>query len=200
MRSVLKKLSALVNVAHQRDQLIKFGLLLGVLAAYFGYLSWEYDLATGGTLALLSWSFFVLCTPVADAGFLLDFPVRLITGVKMLYTEIAVWVLAFGINIWAMNFAVDAYDKTALTRLFHEILVTPWPHWGIIVLCGMGTFLSVIFGDEVLDVASHKARVQHHKHGFVWRVLAVVTFFGLIVAAYYHLIESLGIEKIINGG
>ena len=56
----------------KREGLFKFLLLLAVLAGYFGYLSWEYDLKTGGVVAALTWSFFVLCTPIADAGFLLD--------------------------------------------------------------------------------------------------------------------------------
>ena len=193
-------LKTILSKSHQREQVIKYLLLLGVLAAYFGYLSYEYGLASGGIVAALTWSFFVLCTPVADAGFLLDFPVRLITGLRMLYSEVMVWVLAFGVNFAALEFFEDAYDKTALTRLLHEIITTPWPYWGLVALCFIGTFASVFFGDEVLDVASHKDREKHQKYGFKYRILLVVVFFGLIVLAYYHLIESLGIEKIIEGG
>lgn len=184
----------------KREQFIRYLLLLGVLLAYFGYLSWEYGFASGGAVAALTWSFFVLCTPIADAGFLLDFPVRLITGLRMLYSEIMVWCLAFGINFMALNLFPDSYEKTALTRLFHEILTTPWPYWGIVALCAAGTFLSVIFGDEIFDVTAHKDRDKLHKHGFLYQLIAMVAFFALIVGAYYHLITSLGIEKIINGG
>ncbi len=186
--------------SHKREQVIKYLLLLGVLLAYFGYLSYEYGLASGGLVAALTWSFFVLCTPIADAGFLLDFPVRLITGMRMVFCETIVWCLAFLINFTALSFAPEEYEKTAITRLFHEILTHPWPYWGIIVLCAIGTFLSVIFGDEIMDVASHKDCDKRHKHGFKWRILAVIVFFALIVVAYYDLIESLGIEKIIAGG
>ena len=193
-------LNNILSKPHQREQLFKYLMLLGVMGVYFGYLSWEYGLADGGIVAVLTWSFFVLCTPVADAGFLLDFPVRLITGLKMLYTEILVWILAVCVNVVALTSFDGAYDKMPLTRLLHEIIVTPWPYWGLIVLCCLGTFASVFFGDELLDVVSHNGRKHHYNHGFKYRVLAVVAFFILIVLAYYHLIESLGIEKIINGG
>lgn len=70
--------------------LIKFCLLTLLLISYFGYLTYEYDLMTGGIAALITWSFFVLCTPIADAGFLLDFPMRLLFGIRMVVSEIVV--------------------------------------------------------------------------------------------------------------
>src|SRR6056297_222338 len=85
----------------KREGLIKFLLLLAVLLGYFGYLSWEYGLATGGLVAALTWSFFVLCTPVADAGFLLDLPIRLLFGVRMFMSEVLVWAFAIAINGYA---------------------------------------------------------------------------------------------------
>jgi hypothetical protein len=177
-----------------KETLFKFLLLLAVLLAYFGYLSWKFDLATGGFVAILTWSFFVLCTPVADAGFLLDFPVRLIFGLRMIKSEIIVWGLAIGINVMGLMFWPDMYGKTFLTDLFMTILTTPWPYWSIIVLSGIGTFLSIYFGDEMLDVATHNERVKHHKHGFKYRVVFIIGLFVLIFAAYYNLLASLGIK------
>jgi len=86
------------------EELIKFLMLLGVLVLYFGYLSWQYDIATGGIISALTWSFFVLCTPVADAGFLIDFPVRLITGLRMFITEMIVWGIAISLNIITLSY------------------------------------------------------------------------------------------------
>jgi len=68
----------------KRQLLMKFFLLCLLMFGYFAYLSYEYDLLTGGIAALLTWSFFVLCTPIADAGFLLDFPLRLLFGIRMI--------------------------------------------------------------------------------------------------------------------
>lgn len=191
MRSKVKP-----NFKHQtkKEELFRFLLLLAVLLGYFAYLSWKYDFATGGIVSLLTWSFFVLCTPVADAGFLLDFPVRLITGIRMFTTEILVWILAIGINLVCLHVTPTSYAKTFLTSLFHTILTTPWPYWSIILLCGIGTFLSIKFGDEMLDVVSHKDRELHHKHGFKHRLLVMLVLVLLIVAAYYYLLDTLGVN------
>lgn len=70
--------------------LLKFLALLALFATYFIYLSFKFDFATGSVVALLTWSLFVLATPVADAGFLLDFPLRLLFGVRMFISEMFV--------------------------------------------------------------------------------------------------------------
>lgn len=178
----------------KREGLYKFLLLLAVLIGYFGYLSWEYDLKTGGTVAALTWSFFVLCTPVADAGFLLDFPVRLITGMRMFVTELLVWAIAVGINVFTVLLDPDAYSTTFLTSLFYKILTHPWPYWSIILLCAVGTFLSVKFGDEMMDAVAQRDRHFFHRHGFLHKVILMVVLFVVILWAYYHLIDTLGVK------
>ena len=188
------KTKHLLNHPPQREGLIKFLLLLCVLLGYTGYLSWEYGFATGGLVAALTWSFFVLCTPVADAGFLLDFPVRLITGLRMFFCELIVWTIAISLNLSALYFSPQSYENTFLTSLLHKILTTPWPYWSIVILCACGTFLSVKFGDEMMDVIAHKDRKYHHKHGFKHQLIALAALALLIIWAYYHLIAMLGIE------
>lgn len=178
----------------RREGLYKFLLLLAVLVGYFLYLSWQYDIVTGGLVSAITWSFFVLCTPIADAGFLLDFPVRLITGLQMFVSELFVWAIAITMNISVLYFSPETYDKTFLTSLLHKILITPWPYWSIIILCAAGTFLSVRFGDEMFDVFSYKDCKYHQKHGFKHRVIIMVALFLIIFWAYYHLIETLGID------
>lgn len=171
--------------------IFRFVLLLGVLVAYFLFLSWKYGVETGGIVSALTWSFFVLCTPIADAGFLLDFPVRLIANIKMIFSEMAVWVIAISLNLWMVTFHSEYYDKTALTHLFHTILTTPWPYWSIIILSATGTFLSIFFGDEVMDAVGHKKlKSQTHKNIYM---VGTIILFVVIVAVYYHLLSSLGI-------
>jgi len=177
----------------QHQPLIKFLLILAVFTAYFFYLSIKFDIATSGFVALLTWSFFVLATPIADAGFLLDFPLRLILGIRMLISEIFVWVVAISTNIVTLIFVPSLYEKTFLTSLLKKILTHPYPYWIIIILSGIGTFLSIRFGDELMDVVSHKERILHHKHGFKLELIIFVTIFVLVIASYYYLLESLGI-------
>ena len=173
---------------------VKFLLLVFVLVGYGGYLSYTYDFRTGSIAALLTWSFFVLCTPVADAGFLLDFPLRLIFGIRMFLSEIAVWGIAIGLNIMALLWFQADYQTTTLTRLLYAILTTPWPYWSVILISGIGTFLSIHFGDELMDVFHHHERKQFHKHGFKLELIVLAFAFVLALVVYYELIASLGIN------
>lgn len=177
---------------------VKFLLLLSILITYFGYLSWEYGMATGGIVAALTWSFFVLCTPIADAGFLLDFPIRLLFGVRMVFTETLVWGLAISLNLAALTFSPSSYETTFLTSLFHKILTTPFPYWSIILLSSIGTFISIYFGDELVDAVKHGGAKKQHRHSFKYRLIVVVALFILVIFSYYHLLDSLGVN--INAG
>ncbi|PCH95781.1 MAG: hypothetical protein COB84_05665 [Rhodobacteraceae bacterium] len=186
-----------MTVKPRKQILIKFALLCLLVVGYFGYLSYEFGLATGGVTALLTWSFFVLCTPVADAGFLLDFPLRLLFGIRMVISEIVVWAVALGINAATLAFAPSYYDTTALTQVLHKIFVTPYPYWGVIILSGLGTFLSIRFGDELMDVIHHRDRDFFHSHHFKHELI-VFAFFVVVLVAYYKLIASVGIESVFG--
>lgn len=172
---------------------IKFALLCLILASYFAYLTYEYNLLTGGVASLLTWSFFVLCTPIADAGFLLDFPLRLLFGIRMVVSEIAVWIIAILINVVAFFYFRDFYQTTAITRILEEILTTPYPYWFIIALSVAGTFLSIRFGDELMDVLHHKDREYFHSHHFKHEIVVFI-FFIVVIFSYYEFISSLGIS------
>lgn len=185
--------------SHPKTQVIlKFAALCALLVGYFLYLGLKYDFATGGIAAGLTWSFFVLCTPIADAGFLLDFPLRLLFGIRMVLSELAVWAIAIGLNGAVLLWAPQYYETTLLTRLLHQIALTPWPYWGIVVLSAVGTFLSIRFGDELMDVLHHRDRDFFHAHHFKYEVILIV-FFVAVLFGYYRLIASLGIETIIHG-
>ena len=176
---------------------IKFVLLCGLLVGYFGYLSHEYGVTTGGLAALLTWSFFVLCTPVADAGFLLDFPLRLLFGIRMVVSEIAVWGVALGLNAVVLLYAPSYYKTTILTEILHKIFMNPFPYWGVIVLSGLGTFLSIRFGDELMDVIHHRDRSYFHSHHFKHELI-LFAFFLLVLFGYYELISSIGIDAALK--
>lgn len=137
--------------------------------------------------------FFVLCTPVADAGFLLDFPLRLLFGIRMIISEMVVWLIAILINVLTLIYASSYYETTTLTKLLHQIITIPYPYWGIILLSGTGTFLSVKFGDELMDVIHHKDRDFFHSHQFKHELIMII-FFILIVYSYYEMISTLGID------
>ena len=182
------------KVIHPTKQVLyKFILLCILLLGYFSYLTFRYDVVTGGIASVLTWTFFVLCTPIADAGFLLDFPLRLLFGIRMLISEIAVWVVAITFNVVSILYFAEYYETTTLTKLLHAILTTPYPYWSVILLSGAGTFLSIRFADELLDVLHHRERNFFHRHGFKHEIIIIV-FFVVVLVGYYKLVASLGID------
>lgn len=178
----------------KRESLYRFLLLLGVFILYAIYLSLKYDAQTSLIVSAITWSFFVLCTPIADAGFLLDFPIRLIFGIRMFYMELIVWLLASFINLIGIFYFPAEYDKTVVTSIFYTILTTPWPYWIIIVLSGIGTFLSIKFGDELMDFIGHHECKYHHQYGFTHKIITFACVFIFTLILYYHLLAKLDIH------
>lgn len=171
----------------------KFIFLCLLLVGYFFYLTYQYDLVTGGIAALITWSFFVLCTPIADAGFLLDFPLRLLFGIRMVMSEMVVWAIAISINIIVLIYFRGFYETTLVTRIMEVILTTPIPYWSVILLSGIGTFLSIRFGDELMDVLNHKDRLFYLRHQFKHEIILII-FFLCVLFGYYEVISSLGLD------
>lgn len=176
----------------------KFFLGFAVLLVYFSYLWWQFDAKTGLLLAGLTWSFFVLCTPIADAGFLLDFPIRVLFKIRMLVTELFVWLLAGIICAYALFYAPEVFEKSLITSVLHKILTSPIPYWGLIGLCALGTFMSVHLGDEMLDVINHRYREKYHRNGFWLRLVSFGAILVLVLIAYEHLIVDLGFMPAIQ--
>ena len=187
---------AILKHATRRESLWRFLALVGFLVGYFAYMSWRYGAATGAWSALLSWSFFVLCTPIADGGFIVAFPLRLLFGTRMIVTQAVVWVVAIVINAAALLYAQSHYQDAALTRLLLRILTTPWPYWSILAIAAAGTALSMVFGDEMMTVTRHEDRHKFHQHGFKHRVLIIAGFAALTIAAYYELLSQIGIDHL----
>jgi hypothetical protein len=183
------------HIQHEthKETFLKFLALALILVGYFVYMSWKYDASTGFAVSILTWSFFVLCTPIADGGFILAFPIRLLFGIKMSITQVALWFVAIFINVFMLYFAPNTYDFNILTQLLKHIVSTPYPYWSILILSAIGTLLSIFFGDEMMDVTSHKDRAIHHKHGLKYRTVAVLALGILTIIAYYYLLSSLNI-------
>jgi uncharacterized membrane protein len=183
------------HIKHEthRETLLKFIALALILVGYFAYMSWKYDASTGFSVSLLTWSFFVLCTPIADGGFILAFPIRLLFGIKMSITQVVLWFVAIFINIFMLASGSGSYDLTFLTRLLKHILDTPYPYWSILILSAAGTLLSIYFGDEMMDVTSHEDRELHHRHGLIYRAVLVAGLGTLTIVSYYYLLSGLNI-------
>ncbi len=178
----------------KRNTLFRFLLILLIVTAYFVLMSIKYGVQEGFLVTLLTWSFFVFCTPIADAGFLIDFPIRLVGKVRMVFSELGVWLTAATINVLALTISPSIYQQTEILKLFHHILSNPFPYWLIIVLSAGGTFFSIYFGDELIDVTKHKHRVKHKKHRRKHWII-IMGFLGAgMILLYVYLIGQLGIN------
>lgn len=162
---------------------LKFLIVLAVLVAYGIFALYKFGVQDGLAVTALTWSFFVFATPIADAGFLIGFPLRLLLGIRMLRSQIGVWIAAFLMNVLALSAGSNVYSKTALLDLFHKILVTPWPLWSILILSAVGTLVTVMFYDDSIDIASskNKRRLFKKRRG---AVVLNVSVFGVAVVLY----------------
>ncbi len=172
----------------------KFLLVVLILLGYFIFLSTKYGAGESFLVTMLTWSFFVLCTPIADAGFLLDFPLRLLTKIKMLFLEMFVWTVAIILSAGSLFLKPEIYNKSQLLFLFKHILEKPIPFWLIIIISGIGTFISIQFGDELLDKIRHKDRTFFKKHKFKYRIIIMIFLFAISLVLYDFLLKKLGID------
>jgi hypothetical protein len=173
--------------------MVKYLFLVLILVVYLLFVSYKFGTKEGFFITFLTWSFFVFCTPIADAGFILDFPIRLVTGIRMFYSEVVVWILAAVLNVVALTYFPAAYQTTFVLKLFYVILTNPYPYWGIIILSMLGTFFSIYFGDELWDVARHKEREKYHKHILKYELILYVFILAIIFALYHILLGTLNI-------
>lgn len=177
----------------KRHVLLKFLLVLSIFLGYFLFITYKYGIQQGFLVSLLSWSFFVLSTPVADAGFLIDFPLRLVTKIKMIFSEMLVWLIAISINIYAIISKPEIYETSKLLSLFKKILIQPFPFWAIIILSFLGTFVSIHFGDELLDKTKHSERKIYQKHKKKYKLFIMFFIFSMTLVIYEILLKQLNI-------
>jgi len=174
--------------------LLKFLWVFSIFIAYFLFITFKYWIKDWLLVSTLSWSFFVLCTPVADAWFLIDFPLRLITKIKMLYSEILVWIIAILLNLYAFFQNPEIYQKTDLLSLFKHILDKPFPFYWIILLSLIWTFVSVYFWDELMDKVKHKERSNYEKHKHNHSFIIMLFIIWITLVWYDFLLKQLWVE------
>ncbi len=194
MTPTTKTLQECIKHETKRSALKKFSIVASIVIAYLGFSLFHYGLRDGFLATILTWSMFVLSTPIADAGFLIDFPLRLFTNIRMIYSESIVWFVAITMNLIIFIITPSAYDKTTLLRIFKVILSSPFPNWIIIVLSAIGTFLSIMFGDELMDVSSHSRCHKYNKHKNKHFLVIALFLILLTIIMYYRVLRSLGVS------
>lgn len=175
-----------------KHPIIKFLIVASLLISYLFFAAKTYGLKEGVWIGFLTWSFFVLCTPVSDAGVIIDFPVEFVTGIRMVYSEMIVWTIAISLNTFTYLKVPQIYEQTVLLSLFKHIIEEPFPYWAIILLSCIGTFLSLYVADSFL----HKnKKIKKHVNFLIKHKLII---FGIIllldIAVYDFLLNKLGVS------
>ena len=178
----------------KREVLARFVIVLSIFLIYFAYVAYRFGVGHGIWITLLTWSFFVLCTPIADAGFLLDFPIRVVAGVRMIKSEALVWLVAIALNVITLLTHPELYENTLVLSVLYHILTNPVPYWLIIVLSFIGTFLSIYFGDELLDVVYHHERAKYILHKDKYKIVAFAIVLLLSLIMYKYFLDEFGIR------
>lgn len=187
-----------INLKHlqkhetKSSSLKRFLIVLIILIFYTGYLVYQFG-NDGFSLGILTWSAFLMATPIADAGILIDLPIRIFLNIRMVYTEMIVWAIGIAVNIYFLSFNPQVYEKTAITHTFHQILTHPWPDWIIIVISAAGTFLSLYFGDELMDVIFFHEREKYLKHRKYFYIILAIFAIVLFYFAYKYFLSWFGL-------
>jgi len=189
-----KEVKCFFECETRKHSSLRYILLFLILISYFIYSIDKFGTSNGILVTILTWTFFVFSTPIADAGFIVAFPTRLLFKVRMIYSQIAVFIIAGIINIFMLIQNPNIYNTTFILKLFHKILVNPYPFWGIIILSAVGTFFSIYFGDELIDVTSHKDRTKYHKHLNKYKFIVFLFVIAITIILYNFLLNNLGIK------
>jgi len=177
----------------KRQALIRFFLALSILIIYTIYLVVRFGTA-GFALGVITWSAFVMGTPLPDGGLILDFPIRLLTNIRMVYSEIIVWLVAIFTNLYFVFHEPQIYQKTAISHAFYLILIHPWPNWIIIAISGIGTFMGLYFADELLDIIFMKDRKKYLRFRLFYRIILVVFLILIFYFVYRYFLGLFGLK------
>jgi len=172
----------------------KYFILLAIIAAYASFVSIKFGIQDGLSVTLLTWAFFVGCTPIADAGFLIDFPVRILLGVKMIFSEMIVWASALLIITYNLILNPDIFSQTTPLRLLLSIINHPWPLWNIVLVSAIGTFLSVYIGDQVYSMIDARHKHEHIKRLRIKRLILELSAFAFVLALFVRLLSVTGVQ------
>ncbi|MCK4265485.1 hypothetical protein KAW80_03965 [Candidatus Babeliales bacterium] len=143
----------------ERPGIIKTLILSIILVLIVGPLFIKYNIWIALHLSFLTWSFFVLCLPVARGKILIGKPYFYITKKQLKYPEAFSWIIALTGNMLTLAISSNPYWKTTITNLLYLIMQKPWPLWLVIIACGFATFFDSYLCNYTQHRISRKLKV-----------------------------------------
>jgi hypothetical protein len=164
----------------------KFVSVLIIVILYAAYVMHKYGLSNGVEITLLTWCFFVFGTPVADAGGLVAFPVRVFTNNPMYNTQLWVYLVATVITGYYAVFHKDKFAFTVVGRILYKMVTQPLSLYGVIIVVSLvGTLISAYLEDSVYSYLVY--RENKNKGGIALDVAVFVAMWAIYIAVIYHL-------------
>lgn len=153
-------------------------------------MAWSEGIKKGFTVVILTWCFFVFGTPIADAGAIVDFPVRIITNNPFYNTELIVFAVAATIIVIFLWVSPKSYEDTFLTRVLYKMFTRPFSLYGLIIILSIvGTLISAYVENDIYNWALYnKGHIQS------WRNKLLVIIFFIIWIIYIGIIYHLRLK------
>ncbi len=199
----MRRISSIDNLRkrpskHFNDSVfIRFLMMLGAFSLIFIVVITEHGLRESFAMTILIWSFFVLCTPLAIADFLIDVPLRIFMDIRMIYSHIIIWILAIVTNIVAVNLIPEVYSTNALLFILYTILTNPNPYWGIVILSLVSGSYSLEITDGFFDGIEHLTKMRPHKQLSLVDVLIMFLVTSTTLLLYERMVEEFGLTTLL---
>lgn len=173
------------------ESLIKFIILLVLFILYYFYISTKIGFKNGIHSIILTWCSLVLCTPLSDAGFIIDFPLILFFNIPMVITQLFVFFLSIVIVLFYIFYSnlIEHFKKTFVLKNFYKVLSIPYPWYFLILISQIGTFASVKIYDTIYFYFTEKNK---KKNPFLTKKFIIVfSIFILSWIIWYFITKSL---------
>lgn len=152
-------------------------LYSGLFLIVVFFLIKHHGIGRGLIASFLTWSFFVLCTPIISRALVISNIIEKLTGSNLYNAGLFTWSAALITNMILLNLTPTIYNVNPLSGLLAHALTTPRPYWLLISMCGANVWYQALL--EKFDFIGAKP----YLHG-IGHVITCSTFL-LFLFLYY---------------
>lgn len=139
------------------------------------YLVKHHGFHQGLLASYLTWSFFVLCTPIISRALLISNIIGKLTGSNLYNAGLFTWSVALISNMFLLNLAPSIYNINPLSSFLAHALMTPRPHWLLIGMCGTNVWYQALL--EKIDFIGAKPYLHTIGHIITFSCFFLFLFF-----------------------
>lgn len=147
----------------------------GLFLVVIFYLIKLHGVSQGFIASYLTWSFFVLCTPIISRALLISTIIEKITGSTLYNAGLFTWSGALISNMILLNLVPTIYTMNPLSGFLAHALTTPRPHWLLIAMCGANVWYQAVL--EKIDFIGAKPYLHSIGHMLTFSCFFLFLFF-----------------------